>query len=282
MSTASVLAAQNLELVRTVYSKEEAGCELHHVRDRRLFISYALKQIDLSRNSERAILREVMALNGLPFGVAPHCHRVFEGSGNVYILMDWVDGRTLTEQYPSPPRDRPDLVGRLRALLTIAHRVRDFHRKLYHRDLKPDNIILQNVRRGNPSAYVIDFGLAVQDRGHDEGTSGYSAPEQNIMRQTNITAATDIFGLGQVGWFLVAGYPRPLIENLPQTDWEWDDSPRPTVGDIVPRSLLSELDRATAFRPDDRHRNASEFASAISNALRQLDRPRRSRRPGRS
>ena len=111
----------------------------------------------------------------------------------------------------------------------------------------------------------------------DEGTTGYRAPEQYILRHVNISASTDIFALGQVGWFLVAGRPRELNENFNVTDWDWDASPQPMVTDIVPGSLVSELDRATAFRPGDRHRNASEFAAATSNALGELDRSRRSR-----
>ena len=283
MRAEGLLDRHDLTLVKTLSGSEHTGRFLYQVRHRRLHVQYALKQLDLNLNDERTVLHEVQALNRLPFGVAPHCHGIFTDQGSMHILMDWIEGVTLSAAFESPVSDRQDLVRRLQALQLAANKIHEFHQaRIYHRDIKPENILVRNMGRQNTTAHVIDFGLAVQNRPAEEGTVRYRAPEQYIRRQLQISAGTDTFSLGQVGWFLLSGQPKTLYPNLDFTDWDRNSSPMPEISDEVPRSLLKVLDKATAFSPQQRQANMLSFASGVSDALRGLEgRRRRGRREAR-
>ncbi len=269
MGIEDILKSDGLSLVREVYVSEQTGRALYHVRSRQLGIQYALKRMPHSSNSEREVRNEIVALNRLPFGFAPHCHRIYRQSDGIYILLDWVEGETLDSRFPIAPSNRPDILQRLDALRLAARKLAGFHRaRVFHRDLKPENILIQNSGRRIGSVQFIDLGLTAQDRELEEGTPGYRAPEQGYQRQRNITAATDIFGIGQVAWFLLTGSPRDLNINLDYTDWDAESSPVPTLPDLAPSSLLAELEKATAFLPQERHSNAFEFAAGIDRAIK--------------
>ena len=279
MDAGRIIRVEGLSLVRKLYGSDQTGRALYHVRDRDMGVQYALKQLALESNSEREIRREVVALNRLPFGFAPHCHRMFKDSGNVYILMDWVEGEPLSSRFVNPPLDRHDLIWRLEALSLASKKIAGFHRaNIWHRDIKPDNIILRNAGRRDQSVEIIDFGLSVQRRGIEEGTVHYRAPEQHLLRHKNITASTDIFSLGQVAWYLLTGAPRVLDPNLDWTDWDIEGAPRPSVPVETPGEFLSELDRATAFRPERRHNNISNLGAIVDRTIRTLRRSRNRRR----
>jgi eukaryotic-like serine/threonine-protein kinase len=77
---------------------------------------------------------------------------------------------------------------------------------LIHRDLKPANVLL-----AADGPRVIDFGIAhaadsstLTGKGHSIGTPAYMAPEQ--IRGGEVTAATDVFGLGQLAVFAATGH----------------------------------------------------------------------------
>ena len=271
MGIEHILKSDGLSLVREVYVSEQTSRALYHVRCRRLGIQYALKRLPPSSNVEREVRNEIVAMNRLPFGFAPHCHRIYRQSDGLYILVDWVEGETLDSRFPIAPSNRADILQRLDVLRLAAHKLAGFHRaRIYHRDLKPENILIQNSGRRIGSVQIIDLGLTAQGRESEEGTPGYRAPEQSYQRQRNITAATDIFGIGQVAWFLLTGSPRDLNINLDYTDWDSESSPVPVLPELTPSSLLAELEKATAFLPEERHGSAFEFAAGIDRAINSL------------
>lgn len=271
MGMEQILKSEGLTLVKKIYGNQRTGRALYHVRSRRLGLQYALKQLSSNSDDERAVRNEIVAMNRLPFGFAPHCHRIYRQSDGLYILLDWVEGETLDSRFPLAPSDRHDLLQRLNALRLAARKLAGFHQaRIYHRDIKPENILIQYSGRQIDSVHIIDFGLTVQARDIEEGTPGFRAPEQSYQRRRNISGATDIFGIGQVAWFLLSGSPRDLSINFDYTDWDSEVSPVPATPDIVPPSLLTELDKATAFLPERRHGSASGFAAGIDRAIRSL------------
>jgi len=265
-----ILRKHDLELVETIYESEATGRGLYKVRHRALGLNYALKRLDRTRNEPRTVRQEMVALNRVPFGLVPHCHGEFTHGEALFLLLDWVDGEPLAQHFREPVADRYDLGRRLEVLERAARKVGELHkRRIQHRDLKPENIILSGGKDRVDAVELIDLGLAVQDRNDEEGTVGYRAPEQDLRRDRRLDPGTDIFALGQVGWFLIAGEPQPLAYNSDYSDWRSDDPP--LLPSCVPSSVVTPLNQATAFDPGKRFKSTGQFAGALRKARRQVE-----------
>jgi tetratricopeptide (TPR) repeat protein len=122
--------------------------------------------------------------------------------GPDYIVMDYIDGRTLAEARPTL-----SLPERVRVLETVARAVEHAHSKgVVHRDLKPANIILEPGGR----VVLTDFGIAKLLDGEDltitgsvMGTPHYMAPEQ--VQGKGFGPSVDIWALGVLLYDAVSG-----------------------------------------------------------------------------
>lgn len=168
-------------------------------------IEWSSEQLDRFRDEARMVARFRER------GIAT-IYQIFEtsvlGRSTVCVVQQYVSGTSLSRWWERQ-QDRPDrydllakLLADLSAVLEIAHR-----EGLFHRDLKPDNILVDSD--GQP--YVLDFGLAlhVSERtrsvGLLAGTVPYMAPEQVRGATQKIDARTDIWALGVVLYQLLAG-----------------------------------------------------------------------------
>lgn len=130
-----------------------------------------------------------------------------EIDGELYIVSEYVDGRTLREELRDGPLPRERL---LPTLVDIATALAGAHeRGIVHRDLKPENVI----RRTDGQLKVLDFGLArtaassdapsftrLTEDGVALGTPGYMAPEQ--LGGGEVDARADVFAFGVLAWEL--------------------------------------------------------------------------------
>src|SRR5262249_11984894 len=143
--------------------------------------------------------REARTGAGLKHPNISTVHRVLEKEGLTFFVMDFVRGRPLDaiiDRHGGLPIPVTlALVYQIGAALTHAHR-----QKIYHRDVKPANVILSAV---DGTAVVTDFGIAKVTEAPSQtqtgamvGTPLYMAPEQVLSRE--ITAATDQYALGLV------------------------------------------------------------------------------------
>jgi serine/threonine protein kinase len=88
------------------------------------------------------------------FGIANH-----NGRPLAYLVMEFLDGRTLADALKEQPR--PPLPWVIDILEQVCSAVEEAHRQgILHRDLKPENIWLEPNRRGGYTVKVLDFGLA--------------------------------------------------------------------------------------------------------------------------
>ncbi len=133
--------------------------------------------------------------------------------GRFYYAMEYIDGLSLeavVRSFGAFPSDRA-----IHVLEQVCGAVAEAHsHDIVHRDLKPENIMLC-CRGGVPDfVKVLDFGLAktfesvgsdLSQTGGLIGTPGYMAPEAVTSGSAN--ARTDVFSLGAVLYFLIAGKP---------------------------------------------------------------------------
>ena len=130
----------------------------------------------------------------------PNVVRIYEyghEDGVPYLAMEWVDGGTLEDKLKAGPLPQKEIVNLARDLLTGLQAV---HREdLLHRDLKPDNILIEDDGR----ARLADFSLAGFERstgltvhGAIVGSPSYMAPE--LSEGNPATFQSDLYGLGVI------------------------------------------------------------------------------------
>ncbi|MGK0156620.1 MAG: putative Ser/Thr protein kinase [Neolewinella sp.] len=122
-------------------------------------------------------------------------------AGTAFLAMEFIDGGSLA----ASPGERMNPREAARIALEVARAAAAMHvRGVIHRDLKPDNILIDCD--GHPR--VTDFGLALissDKRNEAAGTPGFMAPEQLSNEFGPVSEKSDIYSLGAVLHLLVAG-----------------------------------------------------------------------------
>lgn len=194
-----------------------------------------------------------------------------------FIIMQYVDGVTLRSVMSAEGMNlerTAELLKQIGSALTAAH-----NRGIFHRDLKPDNIMIQDLGHGEEQVKIIDFGVAkVKDSvvapstslNLSPGTVAYMAPEQ--LNGRPITAATDIFALGAITYEMATGR-KPFN---PETGFELlqlqQSGVRVKPSDLRPSLPIKAQDvilKALSFNPVDRYTSPREFGDSFGNAIDQ-------------
>ncbi|MCG3130418.1 MAG: Serine/threonine-protein kinase PknD [Phycisphaerae bacterium] len=184
-----------------------------------------------------------------------------------FIVSRLIDGadlaRRLSQGERFSPSDAATLVASVADGAAAAHAA-----GFVHRDIKPSNIIID--QGGRP--YLSDLGTAagrrelLDARAASSGTLAYMSPEQVTGDPEHIDPRSDIFSLGVVLYELLTG-ERPFVGDdraaLRRQIIEVDPWPPSSRNAHIPSDLSSTCLKALAKSPDDRFRNASEFAEAL-------------------
>jgi eukaryotic-like serine/threonine-protein kinase len=196
-----------------------------------------------------------------------------EQDGRQYIVFEYVDGenlKDLTARGPLDPQDAIRLALQVARALSFAH-----ERGLVHRDVKPQNVLLND----DGQAKVTDFGIArsldvhgVTQTGTVLGTSDYIAPEQ--ARGQKVDPKTDIYSLGAVLYELLTGEVPYKGDNFVAVAMRHVNEPPPSVLDRRPDCPLRldlAIQRAMAKDPDERYDSMDEFCTELEACLNELD-----------
>ncbi|HET6702103.1 MAG TPA: serine/threonine-protein kinase [Gemmatimonadaceae bacterium] len=194
---------------------------------------------------------------------------VDEKDGIVYFVMAFVEGETLGERLEREPRPPIDVVRRV--LRDVADALDYAHRRgVVHRDIKPDNILLDHH---GARPVVTDFGIAraaeTQSRltvtGVAVGTPAYMSPEQ-AMGDRELDGRSDIYSLGVVGYRMLAGeLPFRASSSAAMMLKHLSEQPAPLAGRRAdaPPALVAAIEHALAKRPEDRWQEAGALRDAI-------------------
>ncbi|MFC4016234.1 serine/threonine-protein kinase [Nonomuraea purpurea] len=175
-------------------------------------------------------------------------HDAFEYDGSPWIVMQYVDGRTLAEELRQHGRLPIDQVTRIAeamlAALGAAHKA-----DIVHRDVKPANVLLAT----DGQVLLTDFGIAVAPTDATLtassvviGSPGYVAPER--WQGVEPGAAADLFALGVTLYEAVEGEP-PFARQNPIAALTQDPRPPLHAGRLGP-ILLRLLEKTPTRRPD--------------------------------
>ena len=244
-------------------------------KDRRLKREIAVKvlppELSFRADIRQRFLREAETAAQLNHPNIVPIYTVEERDNLVYFVMAYIKGDNLGQRLqqhgPIPPVEVRRILREVGDALAYAH-----HRNVIHRDIKPDNIIIDEE---TGRAMVTDFGIAraLTDSGDSRltatgmaiGTPAYMSPEQSAGDRA-IDGRSDLYSLGVVGYQMLCGQPPFVANNTPSmlvkhlsekpvpVDERWPDLPP----DLA-RAVMICLEKD----PNDRFPSAAAFSAAL-------------------
>ncbi|MBA3322879.1 MAG: protein kinase [Pyrinomonadaceae bacterium] len=199
-------------------------------------------------------------------------------NGIVFLVMEYLRGRTLKQvirqEGPLPLGRVVEIARQVSGALAAAHA-----EGVVHRDLKSDNIMLEEISAGSDWAKVLDFGIAkIQQPDNDDpeltapnliiGTPQYMSPEQ-CSKTSGIDYRSDIYSFGVIVFEMLTGHVPFTGDSATTIMLKHLQEPPPSVLDErsdLPPAVGQAVARALSKRREDRPQSAGELAEALARA----------------
>lgn len=213
----------------------------------------------------QSIVTEANMIKSFDHPAIPRIVDLVDESGTLYVIMDYVEGRSLSAVLATDgPQPEDEVVN---WGLQLCDALEYLHRRtppVIYRDMKPSNVML----KPNGLVQIIDFGIAREYRDDGGsvtaamgdtvqlGTRGYAPPEQyGGGGQTD--ARTDVYALGATMYTMLTGKnpAEPPYQILPLRQVDASLSP----------ALERVIAKATQPDPVDRYQDCAELAYALSH-----------------
>ena len=192
-------------------------------------------------------------------------HNVFTANNTVYIVMDYVDGDTLSN-YVQENSGMLTLPKVLNVLGPVSRALQVLHsRKVIHRDVKPDNIM---ISKETGQGVLLDFGAAriaddsTMSRSSAVVSAGYAPPEQYNM--SALDGRIDQYALAATLLYALTGHrPPDVMERIAQANAM--PSIR-AVNSTVNATAENIIYKAMALKAANRHNSVKEFWELLEKA----------------
>lgn len=227
---------------------DNASSETLLVADRKTQVQY-LAKCYLGENRSSGV-SEAALLKKLDYPGIPKFVAEYENETMLCVVRDYIAGLPLNdfvEQSPPSPEQSVAIASQICDILAYLHRQTP---PIIHRDIKPQNIIID----GESKAWLIDYGIS---REYDPsankdttcfGTVDFAPPEQYGFSQTD--NRTDIFSLGVlIGWLLTG-----------------ESQPRKALPKLESSRLKKIVQTCTELTPDRRYASADKVKKALQHA----------------
>ena len=203
------------------------------------------------------LVDEIDILKRLNHPNLPSIIDVIDSGDSFLIVMDYIEGNSLSKALESGPQKQEDVIEWSKQLCDVLGYLHSrTPRPIIYRDMKPANVML----KPDGKVSLIDFGTAREFKSSAVedttclGTRGYAAPEQyGGHGQTD--PRTDIYCLGATMYHLVTGHNPSLYKMYPITQWN------PLLSEALEAIIL----KCTQENPDDRYQNCAELLYDLDN-----------------
>jgi serine/threonine-protein kinase len=177
----------------------------------------------------------------------------------------------LESRGPIPLSEAAKIIERMAAVLDEAHR-----QNIVHRDVKPENILLDHTG----DTFLADFGIVkllsgsatTTSAGWITGTPAYMSPEQ-VHGEFEIDGRADIYSLAIVLFEMVSGKRPYYDDNHTKLMIKHVLDPVPRITKLLPDApagLEDVLMKALAKKPEDRYDTAGQFSEAVNGVGRAI------------
>ncbi|WP_299829625.1 serine/threonine-protein kinase [uncultured Roseobacter sp.] len=260
-------------LNRTVVIKEcfpEAFCS----RVKKTVRARTRNYVDDFRSIVALFIREAHALSRLDHSSVVGVHQVFEDNETAYMALDLVDGKDLLEIIDSgSPKMSPAQVQAL--TLSLLDAIAHVHSQdLLHRDISPDNILVDKA--GRP--VLIDFGAAREEASRKSRVlsavlvvkDGYS-PQEFYVAGSQQYPCSDLYALAASLTHLISGEAPPNSQaRLAALAASQPDLYQPLRGRFpaYDDAFLAAIDKAMNIVPAERIQSAEEWTLMIDHTKR--------------
>jgi len=231
--------------------------------DRPVALKVLFPELSTDRNFVERFRREAQAAANLSHPNIVSIYDWGEEDGTYFIVMEYIEGRTLGQiirgEGPLLPDRAAEIGADVAAALGFAHKS-----GVVHRDVKPGNVLIST----NGQVKVTDFGIAraansdqdLTQTGAVMGTATYFSPEQ--AQGDRIDRRSDVYSLGVVLYEMCVGKPPFSGDNPMAIAYkhvrEQPVPPRAVNGD-VPATFEAIVLQAMAKNPNDRYSSADEL-----------------------
>ncbi|HMD13667.1 MAG TPA: protein kinase, partial [Bacteroidota bacterium] len=255
---------------------------VYKAEDTKLKRTVALKflppQSSTSEDDKARFIQEAQAASALNHPSVCTIHDIQEHGGQMFIVMEFVDGQTLRQKRGTISfKQAVDIGIQLADGLAAAH-----EKGIVHRDIKPENIMI----RKDGIAQIMDFGLAklrgnvsrLTKEGSTVGTAGYMSPEQ--IQGLDADHRSDIFSYGVVLFELSTGqlpfkgvHETALAYEIVNVDAPPMSSINPEIDPSLDAVVLECLEKD----PNERTQSIKQVSIDLKRYRRESSRQRVSR-----
>jgi serine/threonine protein kinase len=245
--------------------------------DRDVALKFLPPSLTVSEQDRARFIQEAKASAILSHPNICPIHAIEEHQGQLFIVMDLIDGQTLNEKKQSF-----SLKQVVEISIQIAEGLASAHeRGIVHRDIKPENIMI----RKDGIVQIMDFGLAklrgaskLTKEGTTVGTLSYMSPEQ--VEGRDIDHRSDIFSLGILMYELFTGqlpfkgvHEAAILYEIVNVDPQPMSSIKPEIDPELDRIVFECL----AKDADERCQAAKDISRDLRRFKRESSRQRASR-----
>ncbi len=254
--------------------------------DRIVALKFLPERLSSSAQDKARFILEAKAASSLNHPNVCTIHDISEHDGQMFMVMEFVDGQTLRDLVGSIHESFLPLKRTIDIGIQVADGLSAAHEKgIVHRDIKPENIMI----RKDGIAQIMDFGLAklrasgskisrLTKEGSTVGTAGYMSPEQ--VQGLDSDHRSDIFSLGVLLYELFAG--QLPFKGVHETALAYeivnvDPAPMSAVKPEIDPSLDAIVLECMEKDPNERTQSVKQISVDLKRYKRESSRQRVSR-----